>query len=348
MTHRSWLAALLGIGLGSSCASAQAAPGDATRLEYARDDRAQNCPDRAALREAVSKRLGYDPFFPAARQAVVVQITTVDDGLRAELRLLDENGIIRGSRELHERPEQCDELVASLALAISIALDPAAGLDVPADAGDVALAAAASASAGTAGEASTSEAPLEAEPVVSGPAEPSPSPPPSAGASSPPTHLVLRAQGFSALGTVPAPAFGFRLAAGFQRGWLAVSAEFADQLPVSTEVEGGGRARASLLGVALVPCYASDWLRGCLLASVGSLTTEGEQVPDPSRQSTAQVSVGTRVAFTPALTRHLRLMVDIDVLKPLLPVTLRLQDEDVWSSPWLTAAAGLGLEVQFP
>lgn len=346
MTARSWLAGLLGMGLGSSCASAQAAPGDATRLEYARDERAQHCPDRAALREAVSKRLGYDPFFPAARQAVVVQITSVEDGLRAELRLLDENGIIRGSRELRERSAQCDELVASLALAISIALDPAAGLDVPADASDAAPAAIASASAG---QDDASEAPAEAELPAPPPAEPSRAPPPSAPVSSSPrAHVVLRAEGFSALGTAPALAFGFRLAAGVQRGWLAVSAELADQLPVSADVEGGGRARASLLSVALVPCYASDWARGCLVASVGSLTTEGEQVPEPSRQSTAQVSVGARVAFTPALTRSLRLMVDIDVLKPLLPVTLRLQDQDVWSSPWLTAAAGLGLEVQFP
>src|SRR6185295_17631976 len=75
-------------------------------------------------------------FFPAARQAVVVEITSVDDGLHAELRLLDENGIIRGSRQLHERPGHCDELVASLALAISIALDPAAGLTLPESTGE--------------------------------------------------------------------------------------------------------------------------------------------------------------------------------------------------------------------
>ena len=35
-------------------------------LDDARSARAANCPDRTALQNAVSKRLGYDPFFPAA------------------------------------------------------------------------------------------------------------------------------------------------------------------------------------------------------------------------------------------------------------------------------------------
>ncbi len=341
------LAALLGGGICASAVSASAAPGDATRLEYARDDGAQACPDRTALREAVSKRLGYDPFFPAARQAIVVEITSVDDGLRAQLRLLDEDGIIRGSRELHERPEQCEELVASLALAISIALDPAAALDVPERAGATAPATEGDPAVEATKTTPPSEPPTEAEPPRATPAKATPPPPSTSAVSTSSTHFVGRAQGFSALGTAPAPALGFRLAAGFQRDWFALSAEFADQLPVSTEVEGGV-ASASLLSFALAPCYAPGWARACVLASVGSLITEGEQVPEPYRQSTLQVSVGARLVFAPALTSNLRLLIDLDVLKPLVPVTLRLQDQDVWSSPWLTAAAGLGLEAQFP
>ena len=96
----------------------QAAPGGAARLEYARSERAAACPDRGALKAAVSKRLGYDPFLPAARQTIVVEIIDVDGGLRAQMRLSDENGLIIGSRELREQAGHCDELVASLALAI--------------------------------------------------------------------------------------------------------------------------------------------------------------------------------------------------------------------------------------
>jgi hypothetical protein len=350
VTHRRDFARSLGIGLGLFSAHASAGPGDASRLEYARDERAQQCPDRAALREAVSKRLGYDPFFPAARQAVVVEITSVDDGLHAELRLLDENGIIRGSRQLHERPGHCDELVASLALAISIALDPAAGLALTESAGEPAPATEAGATNAEADAADARETPTQVEP-------PRPPQPPrgkaraasaSTGAGSLASLLSWRAQGFAALGNAPSPAVGFRVAAGLRGKWLALSGEFADQFPSSRAVAGGGRARASLLSATLVPCVVHGWASGCVLASFGSLTTEGEQIPAPFRQSTAQVTVGARLGYTPALTRHFRLMLDLDVLKPLLPVTLRLREQDVWHAPLLSYAAGLGLEVQFP
>src|SRR6187455_1192643 len=111
-----------------STSRAPAAPGDATRLEYARSEQAAACPDRAALKAAVSKRLGYDTFFPAARQTVIVEILAQEGELRAHMRLVDENGMIVGSRELRKLVKHCDELVASFALAISIALDPSAAL----------------------------------------------------------------------------------------------------------------------------------------------------------------------------------------------------------------------------
>ena len=41
-------------------------------------------------------------------------------------------------------------------------------------------------------------------------------------------------------------------------------------------------------------------------------------------------------------------MLDLDVLKPLLPVTLRLREQDAWHAPLLTYTIGFGLEVQFP
>jgi len=335
------------MGLGLFSPHASAGPGDASRLEYARDERAQQCPDRAALREAVSKRLGYDPFFPAARQAVVVEITSVDDGLHAELRLLDENGIIRGSRQLHERPGHCDELVASLALAISIALDPAAGLALTESTGEPAPTTEDGAANVEADTADARETPTQAEPPRP-PRGKARAPNTTTGAAPAASFVSLRAQGFVALGNAPSPAVGFRVAAGFRGKWLALSGEFADQLPSSRAVAGGGRARASLLSGTLVPCVVHGWASGCVLASFGSLTTEGEQIPAPFRQSTAQVSVGARLGYTPALTRHARLMLDLDVLKPLLPVTLRLREQDVWRAPLLSYAAGLGLEVQFP
>jgi len=97
-----------------SVGHARAAPGDATRLEYARSARAATCPDRSALQAQVSQRLGYDPVFHAARQTNTVEIIDVGDDFRAQMRLMDENGIIVGSRELREKIGHCDELVVTI------------------------------------------------------------------------------------------------------------------------------------------------------------------------------------------------------------------------------------------
>jgi len=351
-----WLGALVATAFALSAARAVAGPGDATRLEYARDAGAQGCPDRAALREAVRKRLGYDPFFPAARQAIVVEITSASDGLHAELRLLDENGIIRGSRQLHEQSPHCDELVASLALAISIALDPSAALDARPSDDEAQSVADAATARGASDDANAARTEREQDGTASAPqaeTQPTPASRPRKHPGKPPAAahtdaVALRATGFAALGSAPKPAVGVRLGAGYRVDWFSVSAEFADQLPVSRAVSGGGSARASLLSAALVPCVTGRWAAACALVSVGSLTTEGEQVPAPFRQHTAQVNAGARLEYAPELSRNLRLLVDVDVLKPLVPVTLRLQNTDVWSTPFFTGAVGVGLQVQFP
>ena len=82
MTRRALLAAALLVACAFSSGSLYAAPGDATRLEYARSSGAAACPDRSALSAAVSKRLGYDPFFPAARQTIIVEIIDREGELR--------------------------------------------------------------------------------------------------------------------------------------------------------------------------------------------------------------------------------------------------------------------------
>jgi len=321
-----------------------AAPGDATRLEYARSARAAVCPDRNALQTQVSKRLGYDPFFHAARQTISVEIVDVEDEFRAQMRLMDENGIIVGSRELREKAEHCDELVASLALAISIALDPSAAL----------------------GEEVTPVAP-KAESVPTETVEPPPEPeresaaqehPPKKGRpSDEPSRaspadrnrlkLAARAAFFADLGNAPALAFGFRVGTDLQRDSFRLGAEFSKQFPSSKELGAGGRASASLLAGTLSPCLATDTLAGCGLLSFGSLRTRGESIDFPASQSAFYASVGARFEYTPLLLGKLRLLTTFDAMKPLTPVALHLAGAEVWRTPFLTFQAGIGLRFRF-
>lgn len=327
-----------------STGRAHAAPGDATRLEYARSARAAKCPDRSALQAQVSKRLGYDPFFHAARQTISVQIVDVDDEFRAQMRLMDENGIIVGSRELREKAEHCDELVASLALAISIALDPSAALgEEPTEVAPKAESA----------PAETVEPPPEPEsesvaqehPKKTSRAHVEPSRASSADRNR--LQLAARAAFFGDLGNAPALALGYRVGADMQRDSFRLGAEFSQQFPSSKEIIAGGRANASLLTGTIAPCIASDTLAGCGVFSFGSLRTRGESIDFPASQSTFYAGVGARFEYTPLLFGKLRLLTMLDATKPLTPVILQVAGAEVWRTPFLTLQAGLGVRFRF-
>ena len=97
--------------------------GASARLVYARAPEASSCPDETALRSAVAARLGYDPFFPWAKQTVVVQVWRENRQYRARLQLVNEAGLAHGTRSLASGQPACAELFDAAALAISIAMD---------------------------------------------------------------------------------------------------------------------------------------------------------------------------------------------------------------------------------
>lgn len=103
-----------------------------SRLVYARGEGAESCPSEATARHAVESRLGYDPFSLVADKVIVAEIVRDHGDLRGRVELVDEGGMIQGAREFRTSPAQCDDLVATMALAISIAIDPKSDGAVPA------------------------------------------------------------------------------------------------------------------------------------------------------------------------------------------------------------------------
>jgi len=334
-----------------SSAVVQAAPGDATRLEYVRSKQAASCPDQSALRSAVLKHLGYDPFFPVARQTVVVQITSVADGLQAEMQLVDDQGMIVGSRELRERPEHCDELIASLALAISIALDPSAAPDSNEN-----PPAAPPKATEPAEPANTAPKQAARPPVADTPAETSvaqskrktvPARPRLAAPSDHENPIALRAAGFGSIGAAPAPALGFRFGASVSSEWARLLVEFADQLPASKTVEHVGGARTSQLSATVAPCVTHRALAACALLNIGSLKVQGTQILDADSEHFLNLTMGVRFEYTPTLLGRLRLLTSVEVDKSLTPITLRVHGQQVWETPIAWPVLGLGLSWQF-
>jgi hypothetical protein len=350
---------LAGLALLLAAPLARAAPGDATRLSYARTAAAAACPDREAVRAAVARRLGYDPFFPVARQSIEVDIDADATQLTANMRFIDEDGMIVGVRQLHEQLGNCDELVASLSLAISITLDPSAALEGPRREAPVSNETGPDAPpepAQASPEAATEASPEAAE-------EPSPEPRRAAKSqkASPPLALrpgaerrsqsweaLLRLQALLALGRLPSTAFGARLAAGVRGGALSGALEVSGFLPTSKDSPRGGRARASSISAAAVPCYASERVAACAIVDVGIIDARGVDVSEPQHQRELYAAVGGRAELKQPLTMHWALILGAELLKNLSPLELRLHDATVWQAPAWSGALALGVELKIP
>ena len=82
------------------------------------------CPEEAALRKEVAERLGYNPFFVWAERTIVARIEREGPAFVATVQLLDAKGIVQGSRSLGSSSNDCAEVAKSVALVISIGIDP--------------------------------------------------------------------------------------------------------------------------------------------------------------------------------------------------------------------------------
>jgi len=103
-------------------ASIAHAESDAVRLELVRD--VDGCPDDRALKAAVTRRLGYDPFQEEAATHLFTRIVAHGGGLQASVVLRDGAGRVLGKRLVRSTSADCVELASALVLAISIVLDP--------------------------------------------------------------------------------------------------------------------------------------------------------------------------------------------------------------------------------
>jgi hypothetical protein len=112
-----------------SLAGVRGAQGDRApprvRLDYRTDAAVVDCPDAGAMRATIASNLGYDPFRSAARLRITSEIVA-DDGGRplARIRIADQRTGADGWREIAPEENDCVALARSVALAISIAIDP--------------------------------------------------------------------------------------------------------------------------------------------------------------------------------------------------------------------------------
>jgi len=314
----------------------------------------------------VATRLGYDPFFPSAQKTIVARIVRVKDELRATVELVDEGGLMRGVRELRAATGQCGELVATMALAISIAIDPTnpaiLGAAPPSKQADpqtgkrdskAGAAPPPEQRAAPTGDAArdAKASPANAAAIVSAdPAAERPNGDAARGTGTEPTRFELRpgATVVAAIGTAPAPTMGFALSANLRRGIWSVELGGRFDLPATTEVDGGAQVRTSLWTAALGPCLHFDPLFACATAWIGSLHAEGVDLAVPRSDSTFYAAAGTRVGLELAVSDHFAFRPELDLQTTLLPVALQVDSATQWTAPRFAILLGAGLIARFP
>jgi hypothetical protein len=326
-SHRLRFLACLGIPLGLALTPAAVEAFPSSRLVYSRGRGAEQCPDEETVRREVAARLGYDPFFPWAERTIVARITREGGTLRASVDLLDKDGFVRGSRQLKPAAADCAELVRSLALAISIAIDP--------EHADP--------------SANPAPAPTETAPAPSAEPVPSPTPPeakpapPSKPPAVPPSsnRRIVPEAGigvWSALGLAPEVTFGGKLYAGATWGALGVFLEGLADLPVSRD----GVSVAIVAG-SLVPCFEQDVWFACALGSWGRLRAAGVET-----KTGPYVAVGGRLGARVPLWKQLVLRATVDTLVPLDHTEVKAGELNrVWELPLVAGALGFDIGVRF-
>jgi len=239
-------------------------------------------------------------------------------------------GQVVGTRTLTSSAADCNELASSIALALTIAIDPLGG--------------APSASA-SAPPSATASAPPRPE-VTSAPVVP---PTPSVAPSPPPRTLWPFAAlgGIAAINAAPQLTFGLTTTFGLHAERYSIAIEGRVDAEVSARGPAGGDVRTSILAGALVPCLHRDVLMVCGIAAYGALRGVGSGVQEARDDRSPWAALGARLGLEATIYGPIAFRAHADALALLTRTTLRVQGEEAWTTKPFSILLGLGLVAHF-
>jgi len=305
-------------------------------LVYDRKAGATICPEEIAVKQSVAVRLGYDPFADGdAQKTIWVEIAKVGGELRATNEVRGEDGKVEGTRKLVAPANDCAELASSITLAISIAIDPLGGITPAASSTS-------SSSASTPAPSTTKDHPIFVPPSAR----------PSADVT-PPRDLELVASlgVVSAIGAGPGLTFGATASGAVRWPSFSIGIEGRADLPSSREAIDG-EVRASLLLATLLPCLHRDILLVCPALSLGVLRGAGFIYAKSGFQETRQpttfyAATGVRLGVQAPIGDMFAFRIYGDALGTLTRTILRIEGQDVWTTPTLQGSLGISLLGRF-
>jgi len=334
--------------------------GQSARLVYSRTAEAATCSDESGLRKAVARRLGYDPFVAASMNTVVAELRGDGEGLKARVYVIRDGNLAGGARELASANRNCTELIAAVALAMSIAIDPDSLDRVEQSAASAPDRDAAPENANAPPTESTTEpTPNNIKPTSDVPrADVASKNDQRASLNQPVANLPqtsprlagsLGLSGFVASGFAPAPSFGVGLAGGLlvNRHW-ALSLEPQVTGPSSHPSSLGPSIRVSTwsYGASLALGYQSEGWYGGALFDAGQIVSKGIGVTG-NTDSSRYTAAGLRFAYRWSLNRHWALVPRADALFAFNTLNIRINGHPEYDTRRLVGRFGLALEYQF-
>jgi hypothetical protein len=304
------------------------------KLVYVRGTGADACPGEAELRKAVATRIGYDPFFPTAQKTVIAQVTRTAGGYRGKVQIVGDDGRVRGERDLASKGDDCAELVSTMALAVSIALDD--------------LDEAAHASPPPPAPATVEPAPPPPPDVVESPPAAPPPPPPRATAPDGPRVVLGASAGPTvSVGTAPSAALGGSLALTLGYGALGARLALRGELPSSASLTPTGSVSTSTILAALEGCLRGEVPFVCLGGGLGSVASKTQGIARPATDRGTLVLLLASAGADLPLGRVLYLEPFLEGALNLTPIRVEVDGSTVFSRPVVAGTLGLHLGGHF-
>jgi len=291
---------------------------------------------------------------------VVAELRGEGDGLKARVYVVRDSNMAGGARELSVPTRDCSELMAAVALALSIAIDPDAldRFEQPEPRTTPTEDAMASKVEAPDSDERRSEtkiaqnldtapndaaAPLGTDKAAAKGKE----------ISSNRTNLVegrFGVFGMAASGPAPSVSFGSGVMAGIVIGrhWLAtLEPEWSARSSKSIPENPSFGIRVGGLGGSFQIGYEADKASIGTLIGVQRLASEGFGVTRPNSDRSWWAGAGVRASYGLQLLGALRLVPRVDVLISLNAINFRIAMQSVHDTPAVLARVGAGLETRF-
>ncbi len=281
----------------------------------------ESCPGVSAMRAAVNRRLGYDPFVERAILRVTVEIQVRGGELVGKARFVRASSAV-GERQMTASLGACSGLVDSLALAISLALDPDAveRPRLPRRARE-----------GGEGRVGLNRLPSallaveEAKPESTDRGD---------------VQGALETGAWMRLGSAPKTAPGVSAGGTLRTSRLMAGLSIRARLPASG-VASSVLLTTYAIAIATRVCLAGETARACLVGELGAEHARGDGLSETGGAWSAAASAGAQIGWDLIRRDRWRWEVAAELMSPVVGQSYRAEEVELWRSPLVAVGFGV-------